>query len=86
MGQLASQAAGVLVLCTVMFGFAFLFFKIQNAVTKGGIRPEPAIEIAGLDIPEMGALAYPDFLEQEAITVNAGVSPTHEVSREPETV
>jgi hypothetical protein len=34
----------------------------------------------------MGALAYPDFLEQEAITLHAGVSPTHEVPREPETV
>ena len=29
----------------------------------------------------MGALAYPDFLEQEAITLHAGVSPTHEVVR-----
>jgi Amt family ammonium transporter len=85
-GQLASQVAGVVVLCTVMFGFVFLFFKIQNAVMKGGIRPEAEIELAGLDIPEMGALAYPDFLEQEAITLHAGVSPTHEVPREPETV
>ncbi len=26
-------------ICTVMFGIAFLFFKIQNTVMKGGIRP-----------------------------------------------
>jgi Amt family ammonium transporter len=61
LGQLAAQAIGVVVLCTVMFGFAYAFFKIQNAVTKGGIRPPAEIEIAGLDLPEMGALAYPEF-------------------------
>ena len=47
---------------------------------KGGIRREEADEIAGLDMPEMGALAYPEFIEQEAITLHAGISPTHEVS------
>ena len=29
------------VIWTVMFGIAFAFFKIQNTVMKGGIRPEP---------------------------------------------
>jgi Amt family ammonium transporter len=60
-GQLISQIIGAVVICTVMFGFAFLFFKIQNAIMKGGIRSEEADEIAGLDLPEMGALAYPEF-------------------------
>ena len=60
-GQLGAQALGVLVLCTVMFGLAFAFFKIQNAVMKGGIRPTEADELAGLDLPEMGVLAYPEF-------------------------
>ncbi len=78
--QLGAQAIGVLVLCTVMFGIAFAFFKIQNAVMKGGIRSEEADEMIGLDMPEMGALAYPDFLEQEAVTMHAGISPTHERS------
>ena len=50
-----------LVIWTVIFGIAFAFFKIQNALTKGGIRSEEADEIAGLDLPEMGALAYPEF-------------------------
>ena len=45
----------------MIFGIAFAFFKIQNAVTKGGIRPTADEEIAGLDLPEMGALAYPEF-------------------------
>ena len=60
-GQLASQAIGALTICTAIFLIAFLFFKIQNAVTRGGIRSEEADEIAGLDLPEMGALAYPEF-------------------------
>jgi Amt family ammonium transporter len=60
-GQLASQAIGVAVIWTVIFGLAFLFFKIQNAVMKGGIRPAAEMEIEGMDIPEMGALAYPEF-------------------------
>jgi ammonium transporter, Amt family len=78
--QLGAQALGVLVICTIMFGMAYAFFKIQNAVMKGGIRPPAEMELEGMDIPEMGALAYPDFLEQEAATSNAGVSPTHEVT------
>ena len=41
-----------------MFGIAFAFFKIQNALTKGGIRPEAEVELQGLDLPEMGVLGY----------------------------
>ena len=61
LGQLGAQALGVARVWTVIFGIAFAFFKIQNAVTKGGIRPTAEMEIAGLDLPEMGALAYPEF-------------------------
>jgi Amt family ammonium transporter len=61
LGQLGAQAIGALVLWTVIFGIAFAFFKIQNAVMKGGIRPSAEMEIAGMDLPEMGALAYPEF-------------------------
>ncbi len=59
--QLGAQAIGVLVIWTVIFGIAFAFFKLQNALTKGGIRPPAEMEIEGMDIPEMGALAYPEF-------------------------
>ena len=61
-GQLGAQAIGAATLCIVMFGIAFLFFKVQNAMTKGGIRPTEEVELAGLDIPEMGVLAYPEFV------------------------
>ena len=61
LGQLGAQALGAVVIWTVIFLIAFLFFKIQNAIMKGGIRSEEADEIGGLDLPEMGALAYPEF-------------------------
>jgi Amt family ammonium transporter len=60
-GQLASQLAGVVTLCTVIFGVAFAFFWIQNKLTKGGIRSDEDAELVGLDLPEMGVLAYPEF-------------------------
>ena len=59
--QLGAQAIGALVLCTVMPALAYAFFKIQNAIMKGGIRPTAEMELAGMDLPEMGVLAYPEF-------------------------
>jgi Amt family ammonium transporter len=70
--QLASQAIGVLVLCTVIFGIAYAFFKIQNALTKGGIRSEAEHEEMGLDIPEMGVLAYDNLQLNELDLVGVG--------------
>ena len=48
-------------LVTVIFGLAYAFFKIQNKLTKGGIRSTEADEIAGVDMGEMGMVAYPEF-------------------------
>jgi Amt family ammonium transporter len=59
--QLAAQAIGAATVIFVMGTIVYAFFRIQNAIMKGGIRSEEADEIAGLDLPEMGALAYPDF-------------------------
>ncbi len=66
--QLAAQAIGALVIWTVIFGVAYAFFKIQNAMMKGGIRPDADVEIEGMDIPEMGVHAYLDDI------VTAGAS------------
>ena len=44
---------------TVILGVAFAFFKIQNSIRS--IRADEADEIAGMDLPEMGVLAYPEF-------------------------
>jgi Amt family ammonium transporter len=59
--QLLSQAIGVVLIWTVILGLAFAFFKIQDKLTKGGIRPAEEDELAGMDLPEMGVLAYPEF-------------------------
>jgi Amt family ammonium transporter len=60
-GQLVAQIIGILTIAIVMGGIALAFFKIQNALTKGGIRPTEDVELQGVDIPEMGVLAYPEF-------------------------
>ncbi len=59
-GQLGAQALGAVVIWTVIFGIAFGFFKIQNKITKGGIRVPEEWEISGVDLPEMGVLGYND--------------------------
>jgi Amt family ammonium transporter len=59
-GQLVAQALGALVIVTVIFGIAFAFFKIQNRLMKGGIRPSEEEELEGVDIIEMGVLGYVD--------------------------
>ena len=38
----------------------YVFFKVVDAIM--GNRVSAAVELEGLDIPEMGALAYPDFV------------------------
>ena len=60
-GQLGAQALGVAVILLVIFPIAYGFFSIQNKVTKGGIRSAEEDEINGLDVPEMGVKAYPEF-------------------------
>jgi Amt family ammonium transporter len=66
-GQFGAQLLGAIVLCTVIFGVAFAFFKIQDTVSKkmgkGGIRSSAEDEIEGLDLPEMGVQAYPEFVQ-----------------------
>jgi Amt family ammonium transporter len=73
-GQLASQGIGALTIIFVMGGIAFAFFKIQNAIMKGGIRPDEATELAGLDRPEMGVLAYDNLQIREIDVVGADPS------------
>ena len=59
-GQLGAQAIGAVVICTVMFGLAYAFFKISDMVMKGGIRSDHDTELAGLDVPDMGMHGYND--------------------------
>jgi Amt family ammonium transporter len=78
-GQLGAQAIGALVICTVMLGIAFAFFKIQDKLTKGGIRSNEIDELEGLDMPEMGVPAYPEFIPDGAVgVVESGKDPSGE--------
>jgi Amt family ammonium transporter len=64
-GQFMAQLLGVVVIWTVILGAAYAFFTLQDRISKsigkGGIRSSEADELAGLDIPEMGTEAYPEF-------------------------
>ena len=59
--QLASQAIGVATIWIVMGTIVYLFFKMQGK----SIRSSRADELVGLDAPEMGMLAYPDFAKAD---------------------
>jgi len=74
--QLASQAIGVAVIWTVILGIAFAFFKIQDKIMKGGIRPTAEDELAGMDLPEMGVLAYPEFNGSHGGVTSDGRTPS----------
>ena len=56
-GQLGAQAVSVVVVVIWSFGLMYAFFTIQKKVQ--GIRVTREEEMIGLDIPEMGAPAYP---------------------------
>jgi Amt family ammonium transporter len=58
-GQFGAQLIAVAVLFIWGFGVSFVFFKVLDKVW--GLRVTPEIELAGLDIPEMGVAAYPDL-------------------------
>lgn len=64
--QFGAQLLGVAVLATVIFGISFAFFYFQNKISiargHGGIRSSADDEINGLDLPEMGVTAYPEFV------------------------
>ncbi|HEY3096703.1 MAG TPA: ammonium transporter [Acidimicrobiia bacterium] len=74
--QLAAQAIGAVVIIFVMGGIAYAFFKIMDALMKGGIRTAPEVEDMGLDRPEMGVLGYADFTTSELVL--AGEEPSQD--------
>ena len=57
--QLGAQTVGTLTCIVFVFTFAFIWFKVSNLIIP--LRSKKADEIEGLDIPEMGAEAYPDY-------------------------
>jgi len=57
--QFAAEVIGVTTCLVFVFVAFYAFFKIQDKVM--GIRVSAETETEGLDLPEMGALAYPEF-------------------------
>ena len=58
-GQLVAQLIGVATLVGFVFSFSFVINWIIDAVV--GQRVSAKAELEGLDLPEMGALCYPEF-------------------------
>ena len=59
-GQLVAQLMGVATLLGFVFTFSFVVNLILEVVV--GQRVSAKVELEGLDIPEMGALGYPEFV------------------------
>jgi Amt family ammonium transporter len=65
-GQLVAQLMGVATLLGFVFVMSFLFNLFIDWFV--GQRVSAKSELAGLDVPEMGAVAYHDFvLKPEAV-------------------
>jgi len=58
--QFGAQCIGTLTCIAFVFVSFFVFFKVVDALM--GNRVSAEVELEGLDISEMGALAYPDFV------------------------
>jgi Amt family ammonium transporter len=58
-GQFVAECIGILANCIAVGAMAYVFYKV-TAVLVGGHRVSAEAEELGLDLPEMGALAYPD--------------------------
>ncbi len=64
-GQFAAQVVGAVVAFVWAFGVSYIFFRILNMFVK--MRVSPEVELAGLDVPEMGLAGYiPDQLPATA--------------------
>ncbi len=57
--QLAAQFIDVITNIVFIFVASYLFFKLVDVII--GNRVSAEVEMGGLDIPETGVLAYPDF-------------------------
>ena len=58
--QLVAQLVGIATLVGFVFSFSFILNWILEIVV--GQRVSTATEVAGLDLPEMGQLGYPEFV------------------------
>src|SRR5207253_1262178 len=72
-GQLLAQLAHVVLGFIWAWGAMWIIFTVAKRFMK--IRVSPEAELEGLDMPEFGALCYPDFVL--ATTKTGGHAPEH---------
>ena len=60
--QLMAQLLDAAVVLVFGFVMAYVWFKVSNLIVP--MRASAADEEQGLDMPEMGALGYPDFIQK----------------------
>jgi len=58
--QFLAECIGTLTCCAFVFVSMYAFFKLVDVII--GNRVSAEVEIGGLDMPEVGALAYPEFV------------------------
>jgi ammonium transporter, Amt family len=58
--QFYAQALDCLVLVVFGLTMAYVWFKLSNLITP--LRVSKEVEIEGLDLPEVGAMGYPEFI------------------------
>jgi Amt family ammonium transporter len=73
-GQFVAQAIGGLTNLVVVGGLAALAWGLTSLITKGS-RVSADAEELGLDLPEMGSLAYPDATEISSAVVLSTAKP-----------
>ncbi len=70
----ASQFVAQIVGCATLVGFVFTFSFVLNWILDIilGQRVSIETEVAGLDLPEMGQLGYPEFVFRAGAGLHAG--------------
>ena len=58
--QLVAQLVGIATLVGFVFGFSYVLNWVLDMIL--GQRVSIETEVAGLDLPEMGQLGYPEFV------------------------
>ncbi len=71
MGQFIAQVIGAVTCFVYVFGISWLFFKAYDILF--GMRVSAQAELAGLDMPEMGVLAYPPDAEPQVQPAAASI-------------
>jgi len=68
--QFMTQLGGATLCVLYAFGFTYVVFSLVNALYP--LRVDSEVELAGLDVPEFGMLAYP---EDEALPEMVAAGP-----------